>query len=205
VAASRIALDWLTWSTHLGASPARVRVVGADARDLAHILDARWAHADVRATTVNDPVGATLRSLAERLGDASPSDDDPRRTLVALSRRRGRAHARLYTWAGVATGLCAVAIFAVGWRTMERRAALAAAATELRNASAATVQAIEPALASKPDRARALASVLEQIRGERPEIFDPAPAPPVLSELARLTGVFRELGEEGLFFLEFDL
>src|SRR5690606_39215976 len=52
---------------------------------------------------------------------------------------------------------------------------------------------------------RALASVLEQIRGERPEIFDPAPAPPVLSELARLTGVFRELGEEGLFFLEFDL
>ncbi len=205
VAASRLTLDWLTWSTHMGASPTKVRVVGADARDLARMLDERWPHADVSPTVQNDPIGGTIRALAQRENAAPHIDDDPRRTLVALSRRRGRAHAKLYTWAGVATGLCAVAVFAIGWRTMERRTQLERAAASLRNEVALTVQAVEPALANNPDKARALDSVLQQLRKDRPEISDPPAARPILNELARLSAAFEALGEEGLFFLDFDL
>jgi hypothetical protein len=205
VAASRLTLDWLTWSTHLGASPTKVRVIGSDAKDLSRLLDERWPHADVSATALNDPIGGTLRAIAQRDDAALPSDDDPRRTLVALSRRRGRAHAKLYTWAGVATGLCAVAVFAVGWRTMERRSQLVAAATELRSQVALKVQEVEPVLASNPDKARALDSVLQQLRQERPDISDPPAARPILNELARLSAAFEALGEDGLFFLDFDL
>lgn len=204
-AASRLALDWLTWSTHLGESPARVRVVGADARPLANVLDERWAQASVTATTQNDPVGAALRALAQREERALPENSDPRRSLVSLSRRRGRAHATLYTWSGVATGLCAVAVFALGWRAMEKRSAMEREAREVRGRTALLVQETEPAVAGNPDRVRALDSVLQQLRKERPEISDPAPARPVLDEVARLTGVLEMLAGEGAFFTELDI
>lgn len=205
VAASRLALDWLTWSTHLGASPSRVRVVGSDAKELARILDDRWPQAEVASTAQHDPIGGTLRALAQRAEGKLPDDDDPRRTLVSLSRRRGRAHARLYTWAGVATGLCAAAIFAIGWRSMDKRALLGSAAAQVRGETTKVVQEIAPALASNPDKARALDSVLQDMRKARPEITDPPAARPIMNELARLTGAFESLGEAGLFFLDIDL
>ena len=205
VAASRLALDWLTWSTHLGASPARVRVVGSDAKELARILDDRWPQAEVVASAINDPIGATLRAIAKHDEKDLPADDDPRRTMVALSRRRGRAHATLYTWAGAATGLCAVAIFAIGWRTMEKRSMLDSLASQARNAAALTVQEVAPGLANNPDRARALDSELQLMRKARPEITDPAPARPILNEMARLAGAFEALSADGLFFLDIDL
>lgn len=204
IAASRLALDWLTWSTHLGENPNHVRVVGPDASDLAGVLDERWPHAEVRSTVANDPIGAALRALNDD-AVADVEDDDPGKTLVALTRRRGRAHAKLYTWAGAATGLCAVAIFALGWRTMERRAQLQSAASQVRSASTLVVAEVAPELQNNPDKARALDSVLQQMRSESPEIIDPAPARPVLDELARLAGAFEELGGAGLFFLDIDL
>jgi hypothetical protein len=88
---------------------------------------------------------------------------------------------------------------------MERRSQLVAAATELRSQVALKVQEVEPVLASNPDKARALDSVLQQLRQERPDISDPPAARPILNELARLSAAFEALGEDGLFFLDFDL
>ncbi|MBX3352185.1 MAG: hypothetical protein KF684_04570 [Phycisphaeraceae bacterium] len=205
VAASRLALDWLTWSTHLGQSPTRVRVVGADAKDLSRTLEERWPDLTVDATTQNDPIGATLRAFAQREERSLPADDDPTRTLVSLSRRRGRAHATLYTWSGVATGLLAVAIFAVGWRALEKRTRLTEAAAQVQSASAIRVEEVAPELRNNPDRARALESELQRLRKDRPQITDPAPARPVLDEIERLLGALNELGPEGLFFTDFHL
>lgn len=205
VAASRLALDWLTWSTHIGQSPTRVRVVGADAKDLSRTLEERWPELTIEATTQNDPIGATLRAFAQREESSLPSDDDPTRTLVSLSRRRGRAHATLYTWSGVATGLLAVAIFAVGWRALEKRTRLTEAAAQVQSASALRVEEVAPELRNNPDRARALESELLRLRKDRPQITDPAPARPVLDEMERLLGALNELGPEGLFFTDFQI
>jgi len=105
----------------------------------------------------------------------------------------------------VATGLCAAAIFAIGWRSMDKRALLGSAAAQVRGETTKVVQEIAPALASNPDKARALDSVLQDMRKARPEITDPPAARPIMNELARLTGAFESLGEAGLFFLDIDL
>lgn len=198
-ACSRLALDWLTWSASLGAGPDRVVVIGADADAIVDALGRTWPESPARAVSEQDPALATIRVCAQspRLFDEAV-EEDPRRSLVGLSRRRGRAHARLYTWAGAAMGLLAVGIGAIGWRRYELAGNLK---EESRAVAAMTLNRVQQATGARADSlfpVRSLESALQSVRQARPDFEDPAPARPILDEMERLTRVLSDLTPMGL-------
>ena len=118
--------------------------------------------------------------------------------LFRSSRRAGRAHQRLYTWAGAAMALLGVGIGALAWRAYERRGRLN---TESLAVMQLTRQRVVDATGTQPDTifpVRSLESALERVRRARPEFEDPARVRPILSEMARLTLILSDLTPSGL-------
>jgi len=120
--ASRLTTEWLSWGAQLSASPRRVICVGPDddsLGDFGRALSALWPGATIDAAPVSDPVGATLRRLAERL-EATPrtavAAPSPASGLVELSARPGLRHRRMYLWRAVAVAALAAVVAAGGWR-----------------------------------------------------------------------------------------
>lgn len=138
----RLVMDWLSWSAQLGRSPDRIVCVGPATLpglpgspghgpswlggpapvSVAEGLGRAWEGATIDAAVHDDPVGATLTKLAgvgpvgARPAHAARADDDPRRELLALSARPGRADRWMFRW--MAAGLLAAgaAVAVVGWR-----------------------------------------------------------------------------------------
>lgn len=204
-AVSRLTLDWLTWSAQMGDSPRRINAVGKPAVELKTMLKKAWPEAEVSAALDNDPVGSALRRLciqAESPGtagaDAGLADDDPRISVVSLSRRRGRAHRRMYTAVGAALALLACGVGAYGWLRRETAGAYREAAETIRSETKVVVSEVSPDLASSAIPRKALESLLERLRKNRPDIADPAAAKPVLDELDRIVAVMAAMGEQGV-------
>lgn len=194
-ACGRLTLDWLTWVAQLGAPPRTIVAVGPDAPALADALRRAWPDARLHPVQEADPVGAAVRSLTT---DGALSDTDPRRTLVTLSRRRGRAHRWLYTWMGATMALLAVAIGAYGLRQRDLAKDLIKERAALAVKTKATVAEVAPALAERADRVTALKAELVRVRQDRPDFVTPAQAKPILAELLRLTQVVGDLGAAGV-------
>ncbi|MBL0921311.1 MAG: hypothetical protein IBJ10_04185 [Phycisphaerales bacterium] len=198
-ACGRLTLDWLTWVAQIGAPPRTVLAVGPENERLAQALQRAWPDAQTRAIHEADPVaGATGALIAERPGASSSSDSDPRRTLVALSRRRGRSHRWLYTWLGATMALLAVAIGAYALRQRDLAADFRAERANLTLETKKAVREVAPDLAERPDRVMALRAELVRIRQGRPEFAEPVPAKPILEEFIRLAGVIAEMGAVGV-------
>ncbi len=197
----RLALDWLTWAAQLGEAPRTLVVVGHNAAALAAALESALPGAQAKTIEEPDPFGATVRSAlhATTAGGASRLvGDDPRLGLVSLTRRRGRAHRRLYTWTGACLAALAMGIGALGWRARDQRAAYLAAAEDLKSTQAERLKEIAPDLGTASNPARALESRLAELRKKSPEFKDPARARPILDEAARLATILAELGPRGV-------
>lgn len=206
-AVARLSLDWLAWAAQIGDTPLRISVVGEGAGALAKQISASWPDAEMTEEDVEDGVGATMERVEARLSADAPSDglfsdDDPRESMVALSRRRGRAHQRLYTGVGATCALLAVGIGAVGWRAREHADALRKAALSARDAAKALVAETSPELANSPSPRMAALSALEAMRKEQPIFADPPPARPILDEATRLLANMSDLALRGLQFDE---
>ncbi len=208
-AISRLTLDWLTWSAQLGEGPRRVAIVGAAAVELKALLRKSWADAEVTAVFDADPVGSAVRRLATQSGpsgaEGALSDEDPRASLVTLSRRRGRAHRRLYTAVGASLTLLAGAVGALGFARRQDAGVYRQAEEELRAKVRATVSEISPELAKSGVPVRALEAELERLRKGRPDIVDPARIKPVLEELERIVNLMGSMGDGGLNVVEINV
>jgi len=140
----RVVMDWLAWSAQLGRVPDRVLCFGPvtlpdpqngaahwlggpSPASLAEGLGRAWAgrhggNVQIDASAHDDPIGATLARLAGvgPLGARPPVEpaqaDDPRRELIGLGARPGRAD--LWMYRSMAVGLVAAAalVAAVGWQ-----------------------------------------------------------------------------------------
>ncbi|TVQ61546.1 MAG: hypothetical protein EA379_06320 [Phycisphaerales bacterium] len=195
-ACARLSLEWLTWSAQLGEGPERVIVVGVDASALGELIGRTWPEATVETVVEEDALAATIGRAAAL--SSRVSDHDPRASFVPMSRRRGRAHQRLYTWAGAAMALLGVGIGAMAWRAHERRNALQSE----REAVVSLIRArVSEATGTRADAAfpvRTLESALERVRRERPDFEDPARARPIMKEMTRLARVLADLTPSGL-------
>ncbi len=207
-AVARLSLDWLAWAAQIGDTPLRIAVVaGERSSELAKLIGGSWPDTVLTPHDVADTIGATLERVEQRLGVAESgepafSDDDPRESMVALSRRRGRAHQRLYTGVGATCALLAVGIGAIGWRAREHAQALRSAATGARDSAKALVAETAPELSSIASPRMAALSALEAMRKEQPTFTDPPPARPILDEASRLLENMSELASRGLQFDE---
>lgn len=124
---ARVGAAWMSWSVQFSAAPARVTCItppleraGLDARALGETLGRAWPGAAIDLAVDEDPIGATLRRLAvastnAQEANAGPalSPDDPRASLLSLTRRPGRAHQRLYLWASMALVALALGVGAL--------------------------------------------------------------------------------------------
>ncbi len=132
---ARLCADWLSWSSQLGLSPSRVVVLGdpavgeisedtppheqpLDPGQMGSALSQRWPDATIDLMGESDPIGATLRKIAqqERCGALG--------MLSGLESRPTRAHRSMFRWAGLALTGAALVVLLVGYQMMSRASAV---------------------------------------------------------------------------------
>ncbi len=209
----RIVMDWLAWSAQLGRTPGRVLCFGPvtlpdpgngsaqwlggpSPASLAEGLGRAWTEgsgARIDAAAHDDPIGATLARLAGvgPLG-ARPApapgvvDDDPRRELLTLSSRPGRADRWMYRSMAAGFVAAAVLIAAVGWQLHRAAAGGGDAITEARNRRTDELKSMEklfPNIIQHPDPIGILNSKAAEIEQINKSL---RPQRPILTELARV-------------------
>ncbi len=195
----RLATEWLSWSVQTGCSPSHVTCImtAGDPEmvsEFGRALGRHWPQTTVDAVMVDDPVATTLSRVAERL-ESTPRDAaaalSPRRAMVGLSTRQGRAHRRMYLWKSLA--IAGGALLAVTLAAKLRSAAAAARdeASSIQAASAALVKEHFPDARPGPGYSLLQATTDEVARlrnlAEPPKRAEPPM--PLLEELATISMV----------------
>ena len=116
---ARLAGEWLAWSTQLGASPTRFRLVLPECvwqgeSSLGERVAAVWPGATADIAMENDPIALALSGFADALGDGGSPADRP--SLQQLQTRPGRPHRAMYRWAAAAVAIAALGMAAAAFR-----------------------------------------------------------------------------------------
>jgi hypothetical protein len=194
-ALARLASEWIAWSTQLGASPARVRVllpaaVWQDGSSLGERVAAIWPSATADIAFDDDPLGVVLSRFADGLADPRVPDAG-RATIGALQSRPGRQHRSMYRWGAVAISLAAgvmgVAAFVVHSAAVGARDEAADDRREWRAVAAELMPSINEGPFGAVD-ARAVQDMQDQLDAIRRAVAPVAVTPekPILRELETL-------------------
>lgn len=194
----RLTTDWLSWSAQLGEAPQRVICLGPIRDDdedtlspaqLGAALTTALPGATVDLVSDADPVGVTLRRLADLPGGALPKPSEPRSSLVELSHRSGRVHRALHRWTALAVLAVAVILGWLGWQEWGVAGQVRAMAADLRAERAKAIARVLPeAIASgAPERSlrNAVASLKMELNARTQR--GGGGSMPVLSELETLS------------------
>lgn len=172
-AAARLALDWMTWTAHLGITPSNIIVVGPDHAEFVEQLRTRFPSSNITLQRFDDPVDETARR-AETAADPN----DPARSLVALANRPTRASRAQYRWTAAALLLLASALATMGWRMNQASARLASERTKAVETARASAESLnDPGLLSQPNLLRSLETRLVTLQNKPPPKKAPAPRP----------------------------
>ena len=212
----RLATEWIAWSAQLGVVPRRVVWVGPigssessadgssaglDAAAISAALRGAAPGATVDAVDEADPVGLTLRRLAENIEEgAAGSKPGADGRLVGLSNRPGRAHRGMYTWLALLFIAASVVMGAFAWTFWERRDEATAALAAVRSNQRELLEQGAPDLVNDRLALMNLRSKVQQKAGPAP--VSVPPPKPVLRELETLAFV---LGNPDYELLEIDL
>lgn len=202
---SRLVMDWLAWSAQLGRAPDRIISIGPitipaqpgpvpgapwlgghTPASLAEGLGRGWPGATIDAAVHEDPVGVVLSRIAGvgpvgALPDSARLvDDDPRRELVGLSSRPGRADRWMYRWMAAGLLAAAAAVIVVGWQFHQSAATaragiqgLAAKRVDMLKemdalVPAVSVSPVQVALGRLSGKAAELETINKSLRPQRP-------------------------------------
>lgn len=213
--AGRLVGEWLAWAAQLGVVPSRIVCIGpADAiatglgdapeptaasdggglAALGRTLAARWPGAVASVVLDDDPIGATLRRLAEHRPPGVPTET----TGVALrdlSSRPGRLSRAMHRWAALAllaaAGFVCVLALRLDWSA---KATLEGArqAIDKRQELLRAKEADFPKLAADPDPVTKLKIALRELQKNREETTPERPVLPVVDRvLAAASGIDR--------------
>lgn len=216
--AGRLVGEWLAWAAQLGVVPSRIVCIGpadaiatglGDAADapapssdadggglaaLGRTLAARWPGASASVVLDDDPIGVTLRRLAEHRPPGVPAET----TGVALrdlSSRPGRLSRAMHRWAALAllaaAGFVCVLALRLDWSA---KATLEGArqAIDKRQELLRAKEAEFPKLAADPDPVTKLKVALRELQKNREETTPERPVLPVIDRvLSAASGIER--------------
>ncbi len=200
----RLSTEWLAWSAQIGKAPARIVWVGPvdeglTGGQIASALQRAAPGASVDVIDEPDPVGLTLRRLAEHL-DAGEDHPAPADHLVALSNRPGRVHRAMYRWIAILLLAASAAMGALAWDFWQQRGRSVEALTAVRADQRALLEAEAPDLADDRLALLHLRERVSQARG--PATVEIPPPKPIVQELETLAFV---LGNPDYELLEIDI
>lgn len=194
----RLSSEWIAWSTQLGASPSRVRVLlpeelWQDGAGLGECVSGVWPGATSDIAFDGDPLGTVLARFAD--GSADPRlPESARGTIESLQSRPGRQHRSMYRWAAVAitiaAGVMGVGAYATHQAAGSARADAAKVRKGWRERGGALMPAInEGAYATAPWDAKALQDLQDQLDALRRAVapVTAVPEKPILRELETLS------------------
>ncbi|MFG0259942.1 MAG: hypothetical protein ACF8LK_06270 [Phycisphaerales bacterium JB041] len=196
---SRLAGEWLAWSTQLGASPSRFRLVlpdwvWNDGSSLGERVSGVWPGATADIAMENDPIALALSSFADGLGDPGPTADRP--SLEQLQTRPGRPHRAMYRWAAAAVAIAAVGMGGAAYRVHASAKAADAKAADARRVWREKIGELQPAdnegaYAGEAYDALAVENLRTALETQRRAVAPIAitPPKPVLRELETLSYV----------------
>lgn len=189
---------------------------------IAEALGLAWPGAVVDAAVLADPIGAMLTKLRQALepprkgaraekGAPEPPHpphshhapdrtDDPRSTLVELTRRPGRASRRMYRWASAAILGAAAATAIFGWRVGQGAASAKQRLEEIRTRRAEMIKSAEsyvPALSLQADPVGRLMAKAAEVRDRNAKLVA---IPPVVQEVVTVVDAMAEF--EGIHLTE---
>lgn len=206
--ASRLVADWLGWSVQMGRGPDRVLVIvhedepasptALSPAAFGSAIGKRWAGASVDVAVFKDPIGETVRRLADRRSEVTSPPGDPRRSLVDLSNRPGRAHRRLHLWSGAAMLVLALALGLYANKLSGAASEHRRIATEHRRQS---TEVYREHLAEPASGALAVQRMREHVEQVRRRVTAPSglpPTMPVMSEFDALALLLGMYGPQGL-------
>ncbi len=192
LAASRLSMDWLTWSTQLGSTPTRFVIVGPKGAELAKALSERWPGASTASCIPSsDPIDDTV-NRAEAEVRKQALDSHPRRVLVGLTHRPTRAVRARYRWFAVALVLLALSLAALAWRMQRASVDLLEMADRTRQEMRLRIESLnDPALVSTRSPLMTLESELIRLRAKE-TIRLPEPPRPIHTEIMRALAVLSQ-------------
>ncbi len=206
---ARICSDWLGWSSQLGISPSRILVVGhptieqsserpteplgesgepstprgLDAGQIGVALSQAWAEATIDLIEHDDPIGETLRQLA---------NNDRHLTLEplgALNERPGRSHRSMYRWAGFSLLMVSAMFVFLAFQLFAQGRTIRAERSTVANDRMTALDAYSPQLVTSMIPSRDLQSKLSQIRRSQGPLRI-TQAKPILEELETISYIF---------------
>ncbi len=142
----------------------------------------RWPSAAVTVGPDEDPVRALLAVPADSAG----SENDPRRSTPALTRRPSRSHRRAYRLAAVAIGLLAIGVAGLGVRSQQAVSRYEDAREQLNVDARGLVRTIAPGYESQPDLVESLRSYFLILKRDNPQLPPPPEPQRIFEELDRL-------------------
>ncbi len=200
-AAKRVALDWLTWSVQVGASPDRIIAVGLGAIRAAGALGEQWNGVEVQHADAERGLEATLTRATRSAGAGGTGNAgaaaarDSRRVLVHLTRRPTRSTRAVFAWGALALLAVAVAAGGLGVRMARGASSIRGVADETIGAARARVLEELPLAESQPSIDLYLQQRIAQL--QQGSKFTPPPAPPpIFEEMKRVLEAIR--GREGV-------
>lgn len=202
----RLASEWLSWSMQLGLAPGRIVCLCAptspdslDARGVGEALARASGDAPVDLSESDDPGAVLLARLAGLSPQAVSPPADPRRALVHLAHRPGRAHRAMYRWAALGMFAGAVVLGSGAWLLFS------AAGREGRAAQAFTARTTEIFKGYVPNQpAQGSIAVLrlrEELQKRRAAAQPPQGLPrakPIINELDTIMFLVRSFGPGGM-------
>jgi hypothetical protein len=194
---SRLVSEFLSWSMQTGTAPARVVIVTPEldadvpgtvtAAEFGRALTEAMPGSGVDLAIDADPIGSTLRRVAER-ADSVPIDGaDPRGALVALGGRPSRAHRSMYRWMAGLIAAASVCVTVAGWRLGAAADLFREEARSVRERAREVVAAVRPTVAESPFMREDLEVEVTELRKRAMPPEAMRPAKPVLRELDALS------------------
>lgn len=185
---ARLCADWLGWSSQLGVSPSRIIVLGEPARtdtpgdtpseeqpldpgQMGAALTQRWPDATLELIGEPDPIGATLRQIAQREQSSRLG------SISGLESRPTRAHRSMFRWAGLALTTAAVVVLLVGYQLMSRTNAIRTETRAINTQRTTTLSDFNPNLVMSAIPTNDLEAIRNQIANASGPIAIPAPKP----------------------------
>jgi hypothetical protein len=196
---ARLASDWLAWTVQSGQAPTRLVCAvaplgrqGLSAGALGNRLGELWPGAAVDLGVIDDPLGETMRRLAAGHARIPAASSDE--SILALSRRSGRAH--LWLHRSMAAALVMIGV-ALGVHAVLQMGTADLAREQIAQIDEALFETAQEAIPDIQRRAvtTQINAILTRLRDTQlpPELM---PSQPVLEELERIALGLSVMGAE---------